>query len=187
MAVKAVVNNNISVRTVCMAFRISETCYRYEAKLSHENDEIANWLIKLTYKETDWGFGLCFDYLRNVMGFRWNHKRVYRIYCELALNFRIKPRRRLKRNKPEPLKEPTRQDQVWSIDFMHDQLVDHRKYRLFNVIDDFKHEGLVIEADFSFPSARVIRVLNQLLEWREKPKVIRCDNGPEFISHQFIN
>lgn len=70
---------------------------------------------------------------------------------------------------------------------MHDQLVDHRKYRLFNVIDDFIREGLTIEANFSFPSVRVIRVLEHLMEWRKKPKVIRCDNGPEFTSHQFIN
>jgi putative transposase len=69
---------------------------------------------------------------------------------------------------------------------MHDQLVDHRKFRLFNVIDDYRREGLTIEADFSFPSARVIRVLDHLLEWREKPTVIRCDNGPEFISRKFI-
>jgi len=186
MAMKAVAYRQITIKTACKAFRISETCYRYQPKLSDENDEIAAWLVKLTTKESDWGFGLCFDFLRNVMGFGWNHKRVYRIYCKLALNLRIKPKRRLKRNKPEPLKEPIRKDQVWSIDFMHDQLVDHRKYRLFNVIDDYRREGLAIEAGFSFPSARVIRVLDQLLEWRDKPKVIRCDNGPEFISYQFI-
>ena len=70
---------------------------------------------------------------------------------------------------------------------MHDQLVDDRKYRLFNVIDDFKREGLAIEASFLFPSLRVIRVLENLFEWRTKPAVIRCDNGPEFTSYQFIN
>lgn len=186
MAQKAVARGNVSIKLACVTFRISETCYRYQSKLSDENEEIAAWLVKLTTKESDWGFGLCFDYLRNVMGFGWNHKRVYRIYCELALNLRIKPRRRLKRNKPEPLKEPIRKDQVWSIDFMHDQLVDHRKFRLFNVIDDYRREGLAIEADFSFPSARVIRVLDHLLEWRDKPTVIRCDNGPEFISRKFV-
>jgi putative transposase len=187
MAQAAITKYDSSLRLACAAFGISETCYRYQAKLSSENDEIAGWLMKLTTKETDWGFGLCFDYLRNVKHFGWNHKRVYRIYCELALNLRIKPRRRLKRNKPEPLKEPIRKDQVWSIDFMHDQLVDDRKYRLFNVIDDFKREGLAIEASFSFPSLRVIRALENLLEWRSKPAVIRCDNGPEFTSHQFIS
>ncbi len=70
---------------------------------------------------------------------------------------------------------------------MHDQLADQRKFRLFNVIDDFKREGLAIEAGFSLPIARVIRVLDQLLEWRSKPIAIRCDNGSEFISHEFTD
>lgn len=69
---------------------------------------------------------------------------------------------------------------------MHDQLSEGRKFRLFNVIDNFKREGLAIAASFSLPAQRVIRALNQLLEWRPKPTVIRCDNGPEFISHDFV-
>jgi putative transposase len=70
---------------------------------------------------------------------------------------------------------------------MHDQLGDCRNYRLFSVIDDYRREGLAIEVGFSLPSIRVIQVQNQLLEWRDKPAVIRCDNGPEFISHEFVN
>ena len=185
MAQDAVANRKISIRLTCAAFCISETCYRYQRVNDDENVVIADLLTDLIDKETDCGFGLCFHYLRNVKGFGWNHKRVYRIYCELALNLRIKPRRRLKRNAPEPLKEPTKSNQVWSIDFMHDQLADGRSYRLFNVIDDFKREGLAIEAGFSLPTMRVLRTLNQLLEWRTKPLAIRCDNGPEFISHEF--
>ena len=157
MAQDAVANRKISIRLACAAFCISETCYRYQRINDDENAAIAAFLVDLTEKETDWGFGLCFHYLRNVKGFGWNHKRVYRIYCELALNLRIKPRRRLKRNAPEPLKEPTKSNQVWSIDFMHDQLADGRSYRLFNVIDDFKREGLAIEAGFSLPTMRVLR------------------------------
>ncbi|WP_133150350.1 DDE-type integrase/transposase/recombinase, partial [Vibrio breoganii] len=114
----------------------------------------------------------------NVKGHTWNHKRVYRIYCELALNLRIRPRRRLNRNVPEPLKDPIKPNQVWSIDFMHDQLSDGRNYRLFNVIDDFKREGLAIEADLSLPAVRVVRALEQVIEQREQPIAIRCDNGP---------
>lgn len=187
LALQSVANRNISIRLACRIFMVSETCYRYQPKLCNENAEIAQCLVKLTNDESDWGFGLCFDYLRNVKGKSWNHKRVYRLYCELALNLRIRPRRRLNRNVPEPLKEPTRANQVWSIDFMHDQLADGRNYRLFNVIDDFRREGLVIDAGFSLPSLRVIRALDQLLEWRQKPRIIRCDNGPEFISHEFVN
>ncbi|MCT7233198.1 DDE-type integrase/transposase/recombinase, partial [Salmonella enterica] len=71
---------------------------------------------------------------------------------------------------------------VWSMDFMHDQLSDGRSFRLFNVLDDFNREGLGIEVDLSLPSARVIRALEQIIEWRGKPHAIRCDNGPEYIS-----
>ena len=65
---------------------------------------------------------------------------------------------------------------------MHDQLDNGRSFRLFNVIDDFNREGLAIEVDFSLPSERVVRTLNQIIEWRGKPKQIRSDNGPEYIS-----
>lgn len=88
MAQQAVAYHAISIRLACKAFSISETCYRYQAKLKHENEIIAHHLIELTEQHTDWGFGLCFDHLRHIEQECWNHKRVYRIYCELALNLR---------------------------------------------------------------------------------------------------
>ena len=139
--------------------------------------------MRLTHNHRNWGFGLCYLYLRNVKGFRRNHKRVYRIYQSLELNLRIKPKKRLIREKPEPLAVPEAVNQNWSMDYMHDQLSDGRTYRLFNVIDDYNREGLIIDADFSLPAERVIRSLEQLIEWRGKPQAIRCDNGPEYVSH----
>lgn len=180
MARRAVQDRGLSIRVACQAFRVSQSCFRYEAKTSAENQEIADWLLRLTDNHRNWGFGLCFLYLRNVKRFDWNHKRVYRIYRELDL--RIKPRKRLVREKPEPLAVPQQRNQVWSMDFMHDQLEDGRSFRLFNVIDDFNREALGIEVDFSLPSERVIRALRQIIGWRGKPEVIRCDNGPENIS-----
>lgn len=182
MAKQVVVTHGVSIRLACQVFTISETCYRYEAKRNAENEQIADWLLRLTDNQRRWGFGLCFLYLRNVKGFGWNHKRVYRIYRELELNLRIKPRKRLQREKPESLAVPTAINQVWSMDFMHDQLSDGRGFRLFNVIDDHNREALGIEVDFSLPSVRVIRALDQIIEWRGKPIAIRCDNGPENIS-----
>ena len=76
MAVEAVTDKKVSIALVCRAFSISESCYRYERKLSDENAGIAEWLVKLTGNRRAWGFGLCFLYLRNVEGFGWNHKRV---------------------------------------------------------------------------------------------------------------
>lgn len=143
---------------------------------------IADWLLRLTTTYKRWGFGLCFFHLRNVKGFSWNHKRVYRIYRELELNLRIKPRRRLRRDKPDALGEVTAINQVWSMDFMSDSLADGRPLRTFNVLDDYSREGLGIEVDLSLPGERVTRCLDQIIEWRGKPDAIRCDNGPEYVS-----
>jgi putative transposase len=142
-------------------------------------------LMRLTDNHRHGGFGLCFLYLRNVKGFAWNHKRVYRVYKALALNLRTKPRKRLVRALPQPLQVPQAINEVWSMDFMHDQLDDGRCFRLLNVIDDCNREALGIEVDFSLPTQRVIRSLEQIIAWRGKPKVIRSDNGPEYISEAF--
>lgn len=187
MAELAVIRRGMSIRLACQAFQISQACYRYKAQRCIEDDEIAQWLLRLTDNNRNWGFGLCFLYLRNVRGFKWNHKRVYRIYRELELNLRIRPRKRLERAKPEPLTVPANPDVVWSMDFMHDQLEDGRSIRLLNVIDDFNREALGIEVDFSLPAQRVIRVLEQIMQWRGKPQVIRCDNGPEYVSATLQN
>ncbi len=182
MAQRSVSECKANIRISCTVFSISETCYRYQAKLSTENDEIADWLLRLSTTHKRWGFGLCFLYLHNIKGYGWNHKRVYRIYREFELNLRIKPKCRTKRDKPEALSVPVAVNQVWSMDFMSDTLNDGRSIRTFNVIDGFNREGLAIDVDLSLPSSRVSRSLEQIIEWRGKPLALRCDNGPEYIS-----
>jgi putative transposase len=182
MADHAVRHKGASIALACRTFSISESCYRYEGKLSDENALIADWLLRLTTTHRTWGFGLCFLYLRNVKGFVWNHKRVRRIYRALELNLRIKPRKRLVREKPEPLAVPEAPNVTWSMDFMSDQLESGKTFRTLNVIDDFNREGLSIEVDVSLPALRVIRTLDRTIEWRGKPLNIRVDNGPENVS-----
>ena len=114
MAEKVVAQNGVSVALACRTFGLSETCYRYAPKLSDENEEIAGLLMAITAAHRTWGFGLCFLYLRNVKGHSWNHKRVYRIYRELELNLRIKPRKRLKREMPDALIVPVAPNVTWS-------------------------------------------------------------------------
>ena len=187
MAKKAVDRDGISVRLACVTFGVSQTCYRYEARLSSENQYIADWLLRLTTVHKRWGFGLCFLYLRNVKGYGWNHKRVYRIYRELELNLRIKPKRRIKRDYPGELDVPKAPNRVWSMDFMSDQLASGKTIRPFNVMDDYNREGLGIEVDTSLPSARIVRTLDQIIEWRGKPAALRCDNGPEYLSQTLVD
>ena len=68
------------------------------------------------------------------------------------------------------------------MDFMADRLGDGRQFRLLHVLDDFNREGLGIEVDFSLPAERVVRALNQIIEWRGAPRTIRVDKGPEYFS-----
>ena len=184
MAGQSVAQHGVSIALACRTFGLSETCFRYRPRLSDENEQIADLLVGLTHAHKTWGFGLCFLYLRNVQGHGWNHKRVYRIYRALELNLRIKPRRRLKRDKPDALAVPDSANLVWSMDFMADRLGDGRAFRILNVLDDFNREGLGIEVDFSLPAERVIRSLERTIVWRGKPGAIRVDNGPEYISEK---
>ena len=69
----AVAQHGVSIALACRTFQIRETCYRYSPILSDENEEIADWLERLTANKRSWGFGLCFLYLRNVQGYGWNH------------------------------------------------------------------------------------------------------------------
>jgi putative transposase len=71
----AVEKKGLSIRLACEAFGLSESGYRYQRKLNAENAKIAEWLQRLTENQRNWGFGLCFLYLRNVKGFLWNHMR----------------------------------------------------------------------------------------------------------------
>ena len=187
MAQQAVAARGVSVALACRAFAISQRCYRYVPLLADENEEIEDWLVALPKARKNWGFGLCYLYLRNVKGFGWNHKRVRRIYCELELNLRIKPRKRLKRERPDPLSVPDRPNQVWSMDFMADQLWNGKSFRTLNIIDDFNREGLAIDVDFSLPAARVVRSLNQVIQWRGKPAMIRVDNAQNTSAQNWSN
>ena len=186
MAERAVRRRGVSIAMACRTFEVSETCYRYGPKLKAENERIGDLLIGLTKVHKTWGFGLCFLHLRNVKGHTWNHKRVYRIYRELELNLRIKPRKRLVREKPDELAVPDAPNKSWSMDFMADRLGDGRAFRLLNVLDDYNREGLGIEVDFSLPAERVIRSLNRIIEWRGRPESIRVDNGPEYVSGKLL-
>lgn len=174
-------DQQLSNRKACKLMGISRTTYQYQAK-SKVDTELQTALTALTTKHAAIGFWQCCYRLWN-RGHWWNHKRIYRVYTHMKLNIRRRAKKRLPERVKQPLSVPTAPNQVWSIDFMCDSLVDGRKFRLFNVIDDFNRESLAIEIDTSLPARRVIRVLGRLIAERGKPANIRCDNGPEFISH----
>lgn len=131
------------------------------------------------------GFRKFYDELR-LEGKHWNHKRVYRVYCEMGLNLRKKPKKRLPSRDSKPLIQPILINECWSMDFMSDATTDGRKLRTFNVIDDFNREALAVKIARSWPAKKIIIVLNEIALWRGYPKTIRTDNGPEFIAKDFV-
>lgn len=145
------------------------------------DDAVIAVLQELAERFPERGFGKYFKIIRR-RGHGWNHKRVYRVYCALKLNRRRVGKKRLPPRLPAPLSVPDQINRSWSLDFMSDALWCGRRFRTFNVVDDFNREALCVEVDLNLPAARVIRALERIAAWRGYPAKLRMDNGPEFIA-----
>lgn len=175
-----VTTHELSVRKGCQALNLSRSVYHYQPDTSKDSPVIEA-LLKVVERFPRYGFRKLFLILRRE-GRTWNHKRVYRLYCSLKLNLRRKGKQRLPNRNPAPLSVPETLNQSWSADFMNDALMCGRRFRTFNVVDDFNREALAIDIDLNLPASRVIRTLDRIAAWRGYPEKLRLDNGPEFIS-----
>ena len=170
----------VSERLGCRVLALRRSVYRYRSR-PNRDEEIIKLLLELAYGRPEQGFGKLFKRMRRL-GQRWNHKRVYRVYCGLKMNKRRKGKRRLPTRNPAPLQVSQAMNECWSADFMSDALWDGRRFRTFNVVDDFNREALTIAVDFSLTAERVVRELEQIAAHRGYPLKLRTDNGPEFIA-----
>ena len=151
----------------------------YESK--RDDSQVINKLNQLAEQLPNRGFDEYYGRIRKE-GLHWNRKRVLRVYRMMHLSMRRKRKRRLPSRIKEPLLQPVSINQTWSMDFMSDSLSYGRKFRILNIIDDYNREALAVEADYSMPGEKVIKILQEVIFWRGNPKAIRVDNGPEFIS-----
>jgi putative transposase len=175
----------ISVRRACRIANIDHKSYHYQPKLPETNKLISDKLKSLSDKYPRYGFRKLFGLLR-ASGMIYNHKRVHRIYVDMGLNIKIKPKKRLTSRTKQHLSQPGSLNKCWSLDYMSDALDYGRCFRTANVIDDCNREGLGILASLSLPATRITRWLDQIAECRSAyPDAIRVDNGPENISKHF--
>lgn len=175
----------LSVRRACCCIGLSRAAWYKPCLDWRERDrEVIDAVQALAEEKPGLGFWKLYRRLRR-QGHRWNHKRVYRVYCLLGLNRRRRTKKRIPKRDPMPLMVPERPNQVWSADFVSDALYNGTRFRTFNVLDDFNREALAIEIDTSLPSARLVRVFEQLKAERGLPDVLRTDNGPEFLGEVF--
>lgn len=154
---------------------------------SKRNDsQVIDKLNELAEQLPTRGFDEYYNRIRRE-GLKWNRKRVLRIYRNMGLSIRRKRKKRLPSRNKQPLTVPNGMNHTWSMDFMSDALSYGRRIRILNIIDDYNREALAIEAAYSFAGEQVVRVLKELVFLRGKPRRIRVDNGPEFLSKIFIN
>jgi len=175
----------LPIACACRCARLSRAAYYQPAVDRSQRDlEVVAALNEIVAVELRWGFWKCFDRLRQL-GRPWNHKRVYRVYCQMRLNHKRRARKRLPQRVRQPLHVAPYVNAVWALDFMHDRLYGGRAFRTFNVIDEADRGGLGISVATSLPARRVIRCLEQLIEIHGQPAAIRCDNGTELTSYAF--
>ncbi|WP_036186300.1 IS3 family transposase, partial [Marinobacterium lacunae] len=137
-------------------------------------------LKELAVEQSAYGYLMLHGMLK-AEGLVVNRKRTYRIYSEEGLQVRTKKRKKLQRPR-QPIEVPTRVNERWSMDFVSDQLASGRRFRVFNVVDEFSREVVGQLVSVSISGRQVARFLDRLLELRGRPKKIICDNGTEFTS-----
>lgn len=182
----AVEKFGMKVSQACKAFGVSRTAYynKSSTKRLEQDAPLIEAFNQIVAKHNRWGFWKCFNRMRN-QGHRWNHKRCHRVYCEMKLNLPRRTKRRVITRERQPLVVYRQHNRVWALDFVHDALYDGRRFRVLNVIDESNREALAVEPGFSIPAARLIRVMNRLVDFYGLPDAIRCDNGAEMAGHAF--
>lgn len=174
----------VSERRACQVVGSHRSTQRYESRrkeppgLREALRDAAHEHPRFGYRRVHW--------LLERQGFAVGQRRVRRIYREEGLTVRRRKRKRFKRIVREPATLPSRPNDRWSMDFVHDQFDDGRWYRVFTAVDDFTRESVALEAGTTLPAAKVAEVLDRVISARGRPRRIVCDNGSEFTSLFFM-
>lgn len=171
----------VSIRQACRALRFDTSTYHYKSRragqagLERRIREICEARVRYGYRRV--------HVLLRREGWLINPKRTYRIYRELGMQLRKKtPRRRVKAKLREDRQVAVGPNDVWAMDFVHDQLATGRKLRVLTVVDTWSRYVPVLDPRFSYRGEDVVATLERVCCCIGYPKTIRVDQGSEFVS-----
>lgn len=171
---------DVGLRRCCGLVELTTASYYYTPK-GRDDAALGEILKEKAQKHGRWGYRSIHDRIR-LEGWTDNHKRVYRVYSQLGLQLSNRKKRKTAKWRGESLPPVSGLNEVWAMDFVHDQMAGGRTLKMLTVIDLYSRECLAVEVDTSLGGSRVARVLSRLIEERGKPVAIQTDNGPEFAS-----
>ncbi len=171
----------VSVRKACSALRIDRSLYTYKGKRG-EQAPLKNRIKEICETRVRYGYRRVHVLLQRE-GWPINMKRTRRLYNELGLQLRNKtPKRRVKAKLRQERTDATHSNQIWAMDLVHDQLATGRKLRILTIIDTHSRFAPATDPRFSYRDEDVVHTLERVCRQVGYPKVIRVDNGSEFIS-----
>ncbi|HGS5435946.1 TPA: IS3 family transposase [Vibrio parahaemolyticus] len=169
----------LSERRACLLVGIQRASMRYQPQSNREDDKLQARIKELALERRRFGYRRIHRLLRRE-GFDVNHKRVYRLYCELGLMVSKRRRRKSQYVEREPLLLPSVPNHTWSMDFVMDALSNGRRIKCLTIVDDYTKECLDIPVATGISGDEVVMTLESIAAFRGYPEAIRTDQGPEF-------
>jgi putative transposase len=170
----------VGERRACRTLAFHRSTVRYKSK-ARDQTPIRMRLRELAASRVRYGYRRLHVLLRRE-GWKVNHKRIWRLYKEEALEVRTKKRRKRVSALRLVLHAATMPNERWSMDFVSDSLHDGRRFRALTLVDHFTRESPAIEVGNSIPGRRVVAVLERMAKMHGLPQVITTNNGTEFTS-----
>ena len=176
--------HEMSERRACRVVGCDRMTVRYRSRRP-DDPVLRERLRALARERRRFGYRRLLVFLRRE-GFVVNHKRLFRIYREERLMVRKRGGRKRALGTRAPMAIPAAPNDLWALDFVSDQFVCGRRFRILAVYDVCTRECLATVADTSLSGKRVARELDLLIAWRGKPKMIVSDNGTELTSNAIL-
>ena len=172
----------LSQRRATALLKVARSSLKYRSKKAAADAAVISRMKELAGRYPRFGYRRIHVYLARE-GIVLNLKRMHRLWRVAKLQLpKKRPRKRIRSTAREVPETPVKPNEVWSYDFVFDYAANGQQLKCLTVVDEGTSEGLSIDVAGSIRSKRVIEVLARLVSERGAPKVLRSDNGPEFVS-----